>query len=329
MQGVDRAAVLLLGIGEGQAAEVLKHLDHKKVQKLGRAMANLSNVSRDDIQSVMGDFMTIAEKQTSLGVGSEEYIKTVLREALGEDIAGGLINTIFTQSSDIQGLDALKWMDARTVADVVRNEHPQVIAIVLTYLDSEQAGQVLTFLDEELAVDLMLRMASLEAVEPTALQELNSIIEKQFAGNKRKSTSLGGTKTVADIMNSLERSLEANIMDGIRDYDEDLGQQIQDLMFVFDNLIDVDDRSIQALLREIPSETLILALKGADELLKEKIFANMSQRAADMLRDDLESKGPVRLKDVELSQKEILGIARKMADAGEISIGGGGGEEMI
>ncbi len=329
MQGNEMAAVLLLGMGEEQASEVLKHLGHKQVQHVGQTMANLSNVSIEDIDGVLTDFFDKSEKQTSLGVGSEEYVKTVLKNALGEDIAGGLINRIFSSSSDIQGLDALKWMDARTVADVIRNEHPQVIAIVLTYLDSEQAAEVLGFLNEEKSVDLMLRMASLETVEPAALNELNSIIEKQFAGNQRKTTNLGGTKSVAEIMNSLERSLESSIMDGIKGYDEELAQQIADLMFVFENLIEVDERSIQALLREVPGEMLILALKGSDDNLKEKIFSNMSKRAAEMLRDDLEAKGPVRLKDVEAAQKEILGIARRMADAGEIALGNKGAEEMV
>jgi flagellar motor switch protein FliG len=315
-------------MGESQAAEVMKHLNHKQVQRLGSSMAVIANVSRDEIQTVMLDFIQQAEKQTSLGVGSEDYIKRVLVSALGTDIAGGLINRIFTSSNDIQGLDALKWMDARAVADIIRNEHPQVTAIVLTYLDSEQAAQILSSLPQELGVELMLRMASLESIEPAALQELNSIIEKQFAGNKRKSTSLGGAKNVADIMNSLERSMESKIMDGIKEFNEELSLQIQDLMFVFDNLNDVDDRSIQVILREAPSEVLILALKAADEGLKEKIFKNMSQRAADMLRDDLEAKGPVRLKEVESAQKQILGIARKLADAGEIVLGKGG-EQMI
>ncbi len=328
MQGLERAAVLLLGIGEDQAAEVIKHLGHKQVQKLGQSMANMSNVSREEIQLVLGDFLTLAEKQTSLGVGSEDYVKRVLISALGEDIAIGLINRIFTQSSDIQGLDALKWMDARTVADVIRHEHPQVISIVLTYLDSEQAAEVLTYLEDDMTVDLMLRMAALESVEPEALDELNGIIEKQFSGNKRQTTSLGGAKTVADIMNALESSLENKIMQGITDFDNELAQQIQDLMFIFSNLIDVDDRSIQILLREVPSEILVLGLKGADDFLQDKIFSNMSQRAADMLRDDLDARGPVRLKDVESAQKEILGIARRLADAGEIALGKGG-EEMV
>ena len=328
MQGIDRAAILLLGMGEDQAAEVLKHLGHKQVQKLGQTMANLANVSRDEIQLVLNDFMGLSEKQTSLGVGAEDYVKRVLNAALGEDIASGLINRIFKASSDIEGLDALKWLDARSVADLIRNEHPQVVAIVLTYLDNEQAAEVLSYLEESISVDLMLRMASLESVEPEALDELNGIIEKQFSGNRRKTTALGGTKTVADIMNAVESSLESQIMQGISTYDEDLAQQIQDLMFVFSNLIDVDDRSIQILLREVPSDILVLALKGADEFLQDKIFTNMSQRAAEMLRDDLEAQGPVRLKDVEVAQKEILGIARRLADEGEIALGKGG-EEMV
>lgn len=329
MQGIDRAALILLGIGEDQASEVMKHLNHKNVQKLGQAMTKLTNVSRVEIKDVLTEFMRSADQQTNLGVGAEDYVKKVLISALGDDIASGLINRIFQENKDIQGLDALKWMDARTIADVIRNEHPQVISIVLTYIDPDQAAEVLSFLPRELCVDLMLRMASLENVQPTALQELNMIIEKQFSGNsKRKSTSLGGSKTVAEIMNNLEKSLENQVMGGIKEYDEELAAQINDLMFLFDDLVGIDDRSMQVLLREISSEILILALKGADDIMKEKVFKNMSKRAAETLREDLESKGPVRLSEVEKAQKEIITIARRLEEEGTIMLGGSG-EQML
>ncbi|MEJ2755586.1 MAG: flagellar motor switch protein FliG, partial [Gammaproteobacteria bacterium] len=242
---------------------------------------------------------------------------------------GGLVDRILMGGST-SGLDTLKWMDARSVADLIRYEHPQIQAIVIAYLDPDQSAEVLQMLDEKVRLDIMMRIASIESIQPQALQELNDILEKQFASttNKQKA-NMGGVKCAADIMNFLDTSTESQLIEMIKEQDEDLAQQMQDMMFVFDNLQDVDDRGIQALLREVTSETLILALKGADEIIKEKIFSNMSSRAADLLRDDLEAKGPVRVSEVEGAQKEIIAVARRMAEAGEIVLGGKGGEEMI
>ena len=249
--------------------------------------------------------------------------------ALGEDKANGLIDRILL-GGNTSGLDSLKWMEPRAVADVIRFEHPQIQAIVVAYLDPDQAGEVLGHFDQKARLDIILRVSSLNTVQPAALKELNQILEKQFSGNSNAArTSLGGVKRAADIMNFLDSSMEAQLMDSIRDIDEDLSGQIEDLMFVFNNLADVDDRGIQALLREVSSDVLVLALKGSDENVQEKIFKNMSKRAAELLRDDLEAKGPVRVSDVETAQKEILTIARRMAEAGEIALGGKGGEEMI
>ena len=225
---------------------------------------------------------------------------------------------------------SLKWMEARSVADIIRNEHPQIQAIVIAYLDADQSAEILTFFPEKVRIDIMMRVASLDTVQPSALQELNDILEKQFSGNAASQTkAMGGYKVAAEIMNNLDGSIEADLMDSIKEIDEDMGNQIQDLMFVFENLKDIDDRGIQALLREVSSDILIIALKGADTDLQEKIFKNMSKRAAELLRDDLEAKPPVRLSEVESAQKEILTIARRMADAGEIVLGAKGGEEMI
>lgn len=327
--GPERAAVLLLTLGEQDAAEVLKHMGPKEVQKVGAAMAAMNNVSRDQVAAVLQDFSNTVESQTALGVGSDEYIRNVLVGALGEDKAGSLIDRILLGKSN-KGLEALKWMDARAVAEIIRLEHPQIIAIVLSYLDSDHAGEVIGFLPERARPDVIMRIATLEGIQPAALHELDEILERQFAGNDSvQSSSVGGLKPAANILNFVDSSLEAEIMETIREADEDLGQKIQDLMFVFDNLVDVDDRGVQALLREISSDVLILALKGADETIKEKIFKNMSQRAAEMMRDDLEAKGPVRLSEVEGAQKEILATARRMADAGDIMLGGQGGEEFV
>jgi len=326
---VDKAAILLLSLGETDAAQVLRHLGPKEVQRVGTAMAQMRNVQKVQIEQVMGEFVEIVGDQTSLGVGSDSYIRKMLTQALGEDKAGGLIDRILL-GGNTSGLDSLKWMEPRAVADVIRYEHPQIQAIVVAYLDPDQAGEVLSHFDHKVRLDIILRVSSLNTVQPAALKELNLILEKQFSGNTSTSrASLGGVKRAADIMNYLDSSIEGQLMDSIREVDEDLSGQIEDLMFVFDNLADIDDRGIQVLLREVSSDVLVMALKGADEAIKEKIFKNMSKRAGELLRDDLEAKGPVRVSDVENAQKEILTIARRMAEAGEIVLGGKGGEEMI
>ncbi|MDT8387902.1 MAG: flagellar motor switch protein FliG [Thiogranum sp.] len=329
LSGTERAAVLLLTLGERSAAEVLKHMGPKEVQKIGSAMAIMTNVPREKVMVVLEGFNESVQEQTALGVGSEDYIRTVMVEALGEDKAKGLMDRILLGGGN-KGLEALKWMDARAVAELIRLEHPQIQAIVLSYLDNDHAAAVIKFFPERTRHDVLLRIATLDGIQPSALQELDEILERQFAGNQNvQSSSVGGVKAAADILNFVDSALEGEIMDAIKDMDAELGQKIQDLMFVFDNLIDVDDRGIQALLREVSSETLILALKGADETMKEKIFSNMSKRAAEMMRDDLENKGPVRLSEVEAAQKEILAIARRMSDSGEIVLGGKGAEQFV
>ena len=320
----ERAAVLLMSLGEADAAEVLKHLNPKEVQKVGMTMSTLANVTKDDVDSVVDDFLTSVGHQTGIGLGSEDYVRKVLVAALGEDKAAGMIDRIM-MGREAKGLETLKWMDPRAVAEVIRNEHPQIIATILSYMEEDHSAEILSHLPERTRPDLIMRIASLDRIQPTALQELDIILERQFSGGANaQASSVGGVKKAADILNFVEGSIEAEIMASVKDVDADLGQQITDLMFVFDNLADVDDRGIQMILREVPSETLLLALKGADETVKEKIFKNMSKRAGEMLRDDLESKGPVRLSEVEQAQKEVLAIARRMADAGEISLGGGG-----
>jgi len=325
---LDRAAILLMSMGEKDAAEVLKQMGPKEVQKVGAAMSQLSSVTQDTVAGVLNQFLNECGTESGLGVGVENYIRNMLVEALGEDRARGFLDHILLGGSST-GINSLKWMDPRSVADVIRHEHPQIQAVVLSYLDPDQSASILANFPEKARVEIMMRIASLESVQPDALKELNQILEKQFSGKgSNPSTTIGGTKTAAEIMNNLDGAVEQELMQSIKDTDEDMGNRIQDLMFVFDNLREVEDRGIQALLREVSSEVLILALKGADDYLKEKFFSNMSKRAAELLRDDLEAKGPVRLVEVEAAQKEILGVARRMADAGEIHLGGGG-EAMI
>lgn len=330
LNGAERAAVLLMTLGEGDAAEILKHMTPKEVQKVGEAMASLANVPKEDVNNVLGDFCDAVDDQTELGIGNEDYLRNVLNSALGEDKARNVIDRILLGRHS-KGLDALKWMDPRSVADMIRLEHPQIIAIVLSYLEQDQAADVLAALPENMRVDIVMRIASLEGIQPSAIHELDDMLEKQFSGNSDniRSSAVGGLKTAANIMNFLDSAIEAEIIEKVKEIDEEIGSGIQDLMFVFENLIEVDDRGIQALLREISSETLITALKGSDEGIKEKIFNNMSRRAGEMLKDDLEASGPVKLSDVEGAQKEILSVARRMAESGEISLGGKGGDEYV
>ncbi len=330
LSGVERAAILLLSIGEEDAAEVMKHLGPREVQKLGATMARLGSVTRSQVEEVLSSFTELVESQTSLGLEAEDYIRSVLVKALGEDKADSLVDRIMLGKSS-KGIDSLRWMEPRAIAEMIRLEHPQIISIVLSFLESDQAAEVLAALPENTRTDIMLRIATLEGVQPNALAELDEILERQFSGGNAgslKSSTVGGVKKAADILNFVDTSIESGILENITDVDAELSQSIQDLMFVFDNLMDVDDRGIQALLREVQSESLITALKGADDQLKEKFFKNMSKRAAEMMRDDLESKGPVRLSDVEAAQKEVLAVARRMADSGEISLGGSG-EEFV
>lgn len=328
MSKLDQAAILLMSLGEADAAKILKHMGPKEVQKVGAAMAALHNVQQMQVEGVIANFVTDVRTLTGLGIGTDDYIRSMLVEALGEDKASSLVDRILL-GGNTTGLDTLKWMDSRSVADVIRHEHPQIQAIVCAYLESDQAAEILANLDEKMRLDIMMRIASLDSVQPSALQELNDILEKQFSGKAgSKTTAMGGHKVAAEIMNNIDSSIETELMEAIGEMDEDLATQIQDLMFVFDNLKTVDDRAIQAILREISTDVLLLALKGADQELQEKIYANMSKRAAEMLRDDLEAKGPVRVSEVEAAQKEILTVARRMADSGEITLGGSG-DEMV
>jgi flagellar motor switch protein FliG len=327
--GIQKSAILMMSLGEAEAVEVFKFLGPKEVQKLGAAMANLTNVSRDQVEEVLNDFRSQAEEKTSLGMDSDDYIRAVLTKALGSDKAANLIDRIL-QGGDTSGIEGLKWMDASSVAELIKNEHPQIIATILVHLDRDQASEIMTHFSERLRGDVILRIATLEGVQPAALRELNDVLTKLLAGgDKVKKGALGGVRAAAEILNYIGTVHEATIIAAVRDFDPDLAQKIQDEMFVFDNLNDLDDRSIQLLLREVQSESLILALKGTNEELREKIFKNMSQRAAEMLRDDLEAKGPVRLSEVEAEQKEILKIVRKLADEGQIVLGGKGEEGFV
>ena len=327
--GVEKSAILLIALGEDYASEVLKHLGPKEVQKLGYAMAALKSVPREKMESVLAEFHQTAAEATAVHVDSEAYVRSVLTKALGDDNASNLISRIL-QGGDTGGIEKLKWLDAPTVADLIRGEHPQIIATILVHLEKDHASEILNQFTERLRNDVVLRIATLEGIQPEALKELNDVMLRLLSGSTGiKKSTMGGVRAVADILNFMGSANETTVIDSIREYDPELAQKSLDEMFVFENLLDLDDRGIQLLLREIQSDSLILAMKGASEPLREKIFKNMSQRAAEMLREDLESRGPVRLSEVENEQKEILKIVRRLADEGQIVMGGAGGEQMV
>lgn len=329
LDNTERAAVFLLAVGQDRAAEILRHMGPKEVQIVGSTMASLGSITSDTVNSVLEQFVGTIRNQTALGIDSDEYIRNVLTDALGSDKAGSVIDRILLGRNS-KGIEQLKWMDSRSIADMIRLEHPQIISIIVSLLDSDQAAEVLSCLPAPVRSDVIMRIATLETVQPNALKELDDIMEKQLAGNSNiKSSTIGGIETAANVLNYVEGFIESEILEKICEIDPDLGQRIQDKMFVFDNLVDVDDRGIQTLLREISTDSLLLALRGADAALKEKIFGNMSRRAAEMLKDDLEAAAPAKLSDVEAAQKEILAIARRLDEAGEISLGGGTGDEFI
>jgi len=329
VSGVDMAAIFLMSLGEEAASAVLQHIGPKEVHKISTAMAALSNIRKEQVHEVIEEFNTIVSDETALGVGSSDYLKTVLVKALGEDRAGSIIDRVLL-GENVSGLEQLKWMDPRAVTEIIRLEHPQIIAVVLSYLDSDLSADVLSMLPENTRSDLIMRISTLDRLQPAALLELNNVIEKQFSGSEHlKSSSVGGIKAAANILNLMDASIESTIVDAISEVDNEMAESIQDLMFVFDDLANVENKGIQMLLREISSETLVIALKGSDDDMREKIFTNMSKRASEMLRDDLEARGPVKLSDVEASQKEILSIARRLEESGELSLSAGGGDDYV
>ena len=328
-QGVEDAAILLMSLGEEEAAEVFKHLAPKEVQRLGETIAKMKAVSRDRVDGVLERFTQLAGDQSLLVADTDEYVKSVLRKALGDDKANLLIDRIL-QGSDMSGVESLKWMDPGSVAELLRNEHPQIVAAILVHLDFEQSSTVLKCFTERQRNEGVVRIATLDGIQPSALKDLNEVMSKVLAGGERmKKATMGGVKTASEIINMLGSSVETSVLDYIREADPDLAQKIMDNMFTFDDLLKIDDRGIQALLKEVQSESLIIALKGATPELREKIFANMSSRAAETLREDLESRGPVRVSEVEAEQKEMLKTVRRLADEGQIVLTGGGDDQFL
>lgn len=326
--GADKAAVFLLTIGEEEASKIMKHMNPHELELLGTKMSTLKEITRDVVDGAVSDFVTVIQNQTSLGVGGDSYLREVLTKALGSEKADGVIDRILLAANS-QGLEALKWMAPKSVAELIRFEHPQIIALVLSYLDAGQAAEVLSLLPENTHTDIMVRIASLDGIPPQAIRELDRILEQHVSSdNNLQAASLGGVESAAAIINQLSGTMEGSIMDGLKEQDAEMSERISDLMFVFDDLSNVDDRAIQTILREVATDQLVMALKGASEDLQEKILRNMSQRASEMLREDMEAKGPVRLSDVEVAQKDIVTTARRLESEGSIMLGGGG-EEFV
>lgn len=325
MSGAQRAAILLLGVGEESAATIMRHMEPREVQRVGEAMASLKGVSDEDLASVLTDFHAAANAVNPLGLGASDFAQRVMIQALGEEKARGVLAKVLPGKEKSRGIDALKWMDSRAVASLIGEEHPQIIAIVMASLDEDQAAGVFKELPEALRTDVMMRVARLEMIDPAAMEELDKVLEKQLGRvSKTPPRAVNGMTSAAAIMNSVDSDLETVVMDSLREADAELTDRIAELMFVFEDLASLDDRGMQRLIREISVDTLVIALKGVDADLQEKFFSNMSARAADMLREDLEAKGPLKLAEVEAAQKEILGAAKQLSDEGELMIGKGG-----
>lgn len=328
-RGLNDAAILLMSLGEEEAAEVFKHLSPKEVQKLGETIARMRGISKEKVDFVIARFTDDCAAQSLLVEDASDYVKSVLRRALGDDKAALLLDRIL-QGGDVSGIESLKWMDPVSVAELLRNEHPQIIAAIMVHLEYDQAAAVLMQLPERLRSEVVLRVATLEGIQPSALKDLNEVLYRVLAGgDKIRKTSLGGVKTAAEMINLLGSNADVAVLDTIRNYDADLAQKIMDKMFVFDDLVKLDDRSLQLVLREVASETLIVALKGGSMEVRDKILANMSMRAAAALREDLEARGPMRLSEVEAQQKEILKVVRRLADENQITLGGGPEDSFV
>jgi len=328
-KGLEDAAILLMSMGEEEAAAVFKHLEPKEVQSLGETIAKLKTITKDRIEEVLDRFKDEAVEMGSLVPDTDEYIKSVLRKALGDDKANLLIDRII-QGSDVTGIESLKWMDAGSVAELLRNEHPQIVAAILVHLDPDQASSVLKSFSDRHRNEVMVRIATLDGIQPSALKDLNEVLSRVLSGGAQvKKSNLGGAKPAAEIINLMGSSLETSVLDYIREADADLAQKIMDNMFTFDDLIKLDDKGFQALLKEVQTESLIIALKGGSPEIREKVFKNMSSRAAETLKEDLESRGPVKLSEVEGEQKELLKIVRRLADEGQITLASGGDDEYV
>ncbi|MCE8034531.1 flagellar motor switch protein FliG [Billgrantia tianxiuensis] len=323
MSGLRRSAILMLALDEDSAAEVFKYLGPSEIQQLSMEMSEMAQVSHEDMQQVLLEFHRETEEYIALNLNSSEHIRSVLTKALGSERATSLIEDILESKGSSSGIDSLNLMEASMVAELIRDEHPQIIATILVHLERHQAADILEQFTDKLRNDVVLRIATFSGVQPAALQELTEVLSGMLDGQNLKRSKMGGVRTAAEILNLMNSSLEETAIETVRAHSEDLAQKIIDEMFLFENLMDLDDRSIQLVLKEIDTNSLVVALKGAPEGLMEKFLRNMSRRAADLMREDMEARGPIRVSQVEAEQKAILQVVRRLADSGEIVLSGG------
>lgn len=322
MNAAEKSAIVMLTLGDVLAAEVFKHLNAHEVKTISSSMVNMAGFTHDQMASVLSDFKNDSSEYAALSLNTNEYLRSVLVKALGEERASTLLEDLLDTHQGGNGIETLNFMDPLAVFDLIREEHPQIIATILVHLKRNQAADVLSKFDDRERNDIMLRIATFGGVQPAALQELTEVLNGLLHGQNLKRSKMGGVRPAAEILNLMKSQQEEAAIEAVRDFDSELAQKIIDEMFLFENLVDVEDRSIQRLLQEVESETLIIALKGADEALRAKFFRNMSRRQSDLMTEDLASRGPVRLSQVEAEQKTILNIVRRLAETGEIIIGG-------
>jgi flagellar motor switch protein FliG len=329
LTGTQKSALLMMLLGEDEASEIIRNLSPKEVQHLGSAMYSVQGLDQDTVNRVLDEFLEIIKEQTSLGLGTDSYIKNVMTKALGNDKAQSVLGRITPVSSD-RPIEILDWMDARAIAEMVTDEHPQIISLIISYLEASVGADVMNMLPPDLQADVIRRVATLETVQPDALRELEMVMQRKFAANTSlRASQVGGVKAAAALMNFTQQDTEQRIMKTLGKDDKDLMQAIQENMFLFENLMDSDDRSLQTLLRSVETEDIVVALKGADDALRDKLFACMSSRAAANIMDEMEALGPVRLTEVQDAQKAIINVARRLSDEGAIVLAGRGGDDFV
>jgi flagellar motor switch protein FliG len=329
LSGTQKSAILMMLLGEDEASEILRNLSPKEVQHLGTAMYSVQGLDQDTVNKVLDDFLKIMKEQTSLGLGAGNYIKNVLQKALGDEKAQSVLSRITPSSSD-RPIEILDWMDARSISELILDEHPQIIALIISYLDAALGADVLTMLPDELQPEIIRRIATLQTVQPDAIKELEEVMQRKFAANTTlRASQVGGVKAAARIMNFAKQEMEVHILKNVAKFDKSLMQAIQDNMFVFENLLMADDKSLQTLLRSTDTEDLVLSLKGAEDGLRDKLFSCMSTRAAANIQDEMEALGPVRLTEVQDAQKRIINVARRLSDEGSIVLAGRGGDDYV
>tara|TARA_B100000989_G_scaffold171857_1_gene128762 strand:+ start:87 stop:1121 length:1035 start_codon:yes stop_codon:yes gene_type:complete len=329
LSGTQKSAILMMLLGEDEASEILKNLSPKEVQHLGAAMYSVEGLDQDTVNKVLDEFLAIIKEQTSLGLGAGDYIQNVLNKALGQDRAQSILGRI-TPSESSNAIEILEWMDSRAIAELISDEHPQIISLIISYLEPTQASDVLVMLDEKVQPEIIKRIATIQTVQPDALKNLELVMQKKFAANTSlRASQVGGVKAAASIMNFMKGDDEQKIFKEIAKYSKNLMTDIQEAMFVFDNLIKSDDKSMQVIIRSVETEDLVLAMKGADEELKDKMMSCMSQRAAANVADEMEALGPVRLSEVQEAQKRIINTARRLSDEGSIVLAGRGGDDYV